>query len=116
MFFDEEMLLGLRLKTLNKYVDKFIIVESKYTHSGDKKKLIFDINNYTEFKNKINYIVIEDPPEDIEDIEKKLKSYLHHREYDLEPLGIEKIKNFVNNKSVIYDHRVDQTEYKFSGT
>ena len=262
MFFDEEMLLGLRLKTLNKYVDKFIIVESKYTHSGDKKKLIFDINKYTEFKNKINYIVIEDPPEDIEDInndddenqknikhimnalgrenyqrnkindglkdaapedwiiisdldeipnldeinfntinkkiiffkqrvfyyklnlelknihwigskavqkknlispqwlrnikdrvypkwrldiifskkkynnifyvyaggwhfsyvkkpediEKKLKSYLHHREYDLEPLGIEKIKNFVNNKSVIYDHRVDQTQYKFSGT
>ena len=262
MFFDEEMLLGLRLKTLNKYVDKFIIVESKYTHSGDKKKLIFDINKYSEFKNKINYIVIEDPPEDIEDInndddenqknikhimnalrrenyqrnkindglkdaapedwiiisdldeipnldkinfntinkkiiffkqrvfyyklnlelknihwigskavqkknlispqwlrnikdrvypkwrldiifskkkynnifyvyaggwhfsyvkkpediEKKLKSYLHHREYDLEPLGIEKIKNFVNNKSVIYDHRVDQTQYKFSGT
>ena len=68
MFFDEEMLLGLRLKTLNKYVDKFIIVESKYTHSGDKKKLIFDINKYSEFKNKINYIVIEDPPEDIEDI------------------------------------------------
>ena len=68
MFFDEEMLLGLRLKTLNKYVDKFIIVESKYTHSGDKKKLIFDINKYTEFKNKINYIVIEDPPADIEDI------------------------------------------------
>ena len=51
-----------------------------------------------------------------EDIEKKLKSYLHHREYDLEPLGIEKIKKFVNNKSVIYDHRVDQTKYKFSGS
>jgi beta-1,4-mannosyl-glycoprotein beta-1,4-N-acetylglucosaminyltransferase len=262
MFFDEEMLLGLRLKTLNKYIDKFIIVESKYTHSGDKKKLIFNINKYSEFKNKINYIITEDPPEGIEkinnddnenqknikhimnalrrenyqrnkimdglketnpedwiiisdldeipnldrinfnkinkkiiffkqrvfyyklnlelknihwigskavrkkdlispqwlrnikdrtyskwrldiifskkkynnilyindggwhfsyikkpeDIEKKLKSYLHHREYDLEPLGIEKIKNFVNNKSVIYDHRVDQTQYKFSGS
>jgi beta-1,4-mannosyl-glycoprotein beta-1,4-N-acetylglucosaminyltransferase len=262
MFFDEEMLLGLRLKTLNKYIDKFIIVESKYTHSGDKKKLIFNINKYSEFKSKINYIVTEDSPEGIEninnddnenqknikhimnalrrenyqrnkimeglneadpedwviisdldeipnlnsinfnkinkkiiffkqrvfyyklnlelknihwigskavrkknlispqwlrnikdriyskwrldiifskkkynnifyiynggwhfsyikkpeDIEKKLKSYLHHREYDLEPLGIEKIKNFVNNKSVIYDHRVDQTQYKFSGS
>ena len=262
MFFDEEMLLGLRLKTLNKYIDKFIIVESKYTHSGDKKKLIFNINKYSEFKSKINYIVTEDPPEGIEninnddnenqknikhimnalkrenyqrnkimdglneadpedwviisdldeipnlnkinfnkinkkiiffkqrvfyyklnlelkkihwigskavqkknlispqwlrnikdriyskwrldiiiskkkynnilyindggwhfsyikkpeDIEKKLKSYLHHREYDLEPLGIEKIKNFVNNKSVIYDHRLDQTQYKFSGS
>jgi beta-1,4-mannosyl-glycoprotein beta-1,4-N-acetylglucosaminyltransferase len=262
MFFDEEMLLSLRLKTLNKYVDKFIIVESKYTHSGDQKKLIFDINKYSEFKNKINYIVTEDAPNGIEninsdddenqknikhimnalrrenyqrnkikdglneaepddwiiisdldeipnldmidfkkinkkiiffkqrvfyyklnlelkkihwigsravqkknlispqwlrnikdrvyskwrldiilskkkynnifyinnggwhfsyvkkpeDIEKKLKSYLHHREYDLEPLGIKKIKNFVDNKSVIYDHRVDQTQYKFSGS
>jgi len=262
MFFDEEMLLNLRLNALNRYVDKFIIVESRYTHSGDRKKLIFDINKYSEFKRKINYIVLDDDPagiEDIkptddenqknikhimnalkrenyqrdkiqdglneacpddwiiisdldeipnlngvdfnkvnkriiffkqrvfyyklnlelknlhwigskaskkkdlispqwlrnikdriypkwridiffskkkyndifyirdggwhfsyikkpEDIEKKLKSYLHHREYDLEPLGIEKIRDFVNNKSVIYDHRVDQTEYKFSGS
>ncbi len=262
MFFDEEMLLSLRLKTLNKYIDKFIIVESKYTHSGDKKKLIFDINKYAEFKNKINYVVTDNFAKGIEtinsdddenkknikyimnalkrenyqrdkitdglrdaspndwviisdldeipnldkinftrinkkiiffkqrvfyyklnlelknihwigskavqkknlispqwlrnikdkiypkwrldiifskkkynnifciddggwhfsyikkpeDIEKKLKSYLHHREYDLEPLGIEKIKKFVNNKSVIYDHRVDQTKYKFSGS
>ena len=68
MFFDEEMLLGLRLKTLNKYIDKFIIVESKYTHSGDKKKLIFNINKYSEFKNKINYIVTEDPAGGIENI------------------------------------------------
>jgi beta-1,4-mannosyl-glycoprotein beta-1,4-N-acetylglucosaminyltransferase len=68
MFFDEELLLSLRLKTLNKYVDKFIIVESKYTHSGDQKKLIFDINKYSEFKNKINYIVTEDAPNGIENI------------------------------------------------
>ena len=68
MFFDEEMLLRLRLKTLDKYIYKFIIVESKYTHSGDKKKLIFNINKYSEFKSKINYIVTEDPPEGIENI------------------------------------------------
>ena len=34
MFFDEEMLLELRLNTLDKFVDKFIIVESAYTHNG----------------------------------------------------------------------------------
>lgn len=50
-----------------------------------------------------------------EDIEKKLKSYLHHREYDLDPLGIENIKNLIKSKAVIYDHRVDQTQYKFGG-
>jgi len=261
MFFDEEMLLDLRLNTLNKFVDKFVIVESSYTHSGKDKKLLFDISKYSKFKDKINYIVLKDQPKGIEqinkedsdlditnkeimnalrrenlqrdtiakgleevknddwilisdldeipdlrninfksvknkiiffkqkvfyyklnlelktlrwigsracrkrdlrspqwlrnlkdkiypkwrldiifskkrynniffienggwhfsfvkkpeDIEKKLKSYLHHREYDLDPLGIENIKNLINSKSVIYDHRVDQTQYKFGG-
>ena len=261
MFFDEEMLLELRLNTLDKFVDKFVIVESAYTHSGKEKKLIFDINKYPKFKEKIDYIIVRDLPQGIEqinnddsnleitnkeimnalrrenfqrntikqglinandndwiiisdldeipdlsninfnsinkkiiffkqkvfyyklnlelktlrwigskackkkylkspqwlrnvkdkiypkwrldiifsekrynsvfflenggwhfsfvkkpeDIEKKLKSYLHHREYDLDPLGIENIKNLIKSKAVIYDHRVDQTQYKFGG-
>ena len=261
MFFDEEMLLELRLNTLDKFVDKFVIVESVYTHSGKEKKLIFDVNKYPNFKEKIEYIVVRDFPQGIEqisnddsnleitnkeimnalrrenfqrnainrglanaddndwiiisdldeipdlsninfnsinnkiiffkqkvfyyklnlelktlrwigskackkkylkspqwlrnvkdkiypkwrldimfsekrynniffvenggwhfsfvkkpeDIEKKLKSYLHHREYDLDPLGIENIKDLINSKAVIYDHRVDQTQYKFGG-
>jgi len=261
MFFDEEMLLELRLNTLNKFVDKFVIVESAYTHSGKEKNLIFDINKYPRFKEKIDYIVVRDFPQGIEqisnddsnleitnkeimnalrrenfqrnaikeglvnvddddwiiisdldeipdlsninfnsiknkliffkqkvfyyklnlelktlrwigskackkkylkspqwlrnvkdkiyskwrldiifskkrynniyfvenggwhfsfvkkpeDIEKKLKSYLHHREYDLDPIGIENIKDLINSKAVIYDHRVDQTQYKFGG-
>jgi len=261
MFFDEEMLLDLRLNILDKFVDQFVIVESSYTHSGKEKKLIFDINKYSKFKEKINYIILKDPPEGIEvinsndsegeisrkeilnalkrenlqrdtifnglnnadsndwiiisdldeipdltklnfnkiknkiiffkqkvfyyklnlelktlrwigtkacrkkhlkspqwlrnikdkiypkwridilfsekkyndiffienggwhfsfvkkpeDIEKKLRSYLHHREYDIDPIDIEKIQNLINSKSVIYDHRVDQTQYKFGG-
>ena len=261
MFFDEEMLLDLRLNILDKFVDQFVIVESSYTHSGKEKKLIFDINKYSKFQEKINYIILKDPPEGIEvinsndsegeisrkeilnalkrenlqrdtifnglknadsndwiivsdldeipdltkvnfnkiknkiiffkqkvfyyklnlelktlrwigtkacrkkhlkspqwlrnikdkiypkwridilfsekkyndiffienggwhfsfvkkpeDIEKKLRSYLHHREYDIDPIGIEKIKNLINSKSVIYDLRVDQTQYKFGG-
>ena len=261
MFFDEEMLLDLRLNILDKFVDKFVIVESSYTHSGKQKKLIFDINKYSKFKKKINYIILKDPPKGIEqvnnndsedeisrkeilnalkrenlqrntifnglkdedkndwiiisdldeipdltninfnkiknkiiffkqkvfyyklnlelktlrwigskackkknlkspqwlrnikdkiypkwrvdiffsnkkynniffienggwhfsfvkkpeDIEKKLKSYLHHREYDVDPIDINKIQNLINSKSVIYDHRVDKSEYKFGG-
>ena len=261
MFFDEEMLLDLRLNILDEFVDKFVIVESSYTHSGKEKKLIFDINKYSKFEKKINYIILKEPPKGIEeissndsedeisrkeilnalkrenlqrdailnglkdadsndwiivsdldeipdltkvnfnniknkiiffkqrvfyyklnlelktlrwigtkacrkkylkspqwlrnikdkiypkwrldilfsekkyndiffienggwhfsfvkkpeDIEKKLRSYLHHREYDIDPLGLDKIKNFINSKSVIYDHRVDQTQYKFGG-
>ena len=30
-------------------------------------------------------------------------------------LGIENIKDLINSKAVIYDHRVDQTQYKFGG-
>ena len=261
MFFDEEMLLDLRLNILDEFVDKFVIVESSYTHSGKEKKLIFDINKYSKFKEKINYIILKDPPKGIEeissndsedeinrkeifnaikrenlqrdtilnglkdadsndwiivsdldeipnltkvnfnniknkiiffkqkvfyyklnlelktlrwigtkacrkkylkspqwlrnikdkiypkwrldilfsekryndiffiesggwhfsfvkkpeDIEKKLRSYLHHREYDIKPIGIGKIKNFINTKQVIYDHRVDKSQYKFGG-
>ena len=39
MYFDEEVVLDLRLNTLNKFVDYFVIVESKFTHKGDKREL-----------------------------------------------------------------------------
>ena len=68
MFFDEEMLLDLRLNILDKFVDKFVIVESSYTHSGKEKKLIFDINKYSKFKEKINYIILKEPPIGIEEV------------------------------------------------
>ena len=59
------MILEIRLNMLNKYVDKFIISESKYTHSGAKKKLNFNIKRFSEFKNKIIYIPIENEPSDL---------------------------------------------------
>ena len=62
------MLFDLRLNVLNKYVDKFIVIEAKHSHSGKKKKLNFDINSYKNFKDKIIYKVIEDEPEGIVDI------------------------------------------------
>ena len=41
MYFDEEVVLDLRLNTLDKYVDYFVIVESNFTHSGKKKRFKF---------------------------------------------------------------------------
>ena len=41
MYFDEDLLLDVRLSTLNKYVNKFVISESLYTHNGSKKKIKF---------------------------------------------------------------------------
>ena len=46
MFFDENLVLELRLNLLNKYVDYFVIVESKYNHKGEAKKLNFDIKKF----------------------------------------------------------------------
>ena len=37
MYYDEDELLDLRLNILDKYVDKFIITESKFAHSGKVK-------------------------------------------------------------------------------
>ena len=50
---------------MDKYVDKFVITESTYMHSGKQKKLIFDINNFSQFKDKIIYIVVDKPPPDL---------------------------------------------------
>jgi len=65
MFFDEEMLLDLRLNIMDKYVDKFVITEATYMHSGKPKKLSFDIGKFKNFKDKIIYIVVNEQPKDL---------------------------------------------------
>jgi beta-1,4-mannosyl-glycoprotein beta-1,4-N-acetylglucosaminyltransferase len=64
-FFEEKMMLEVRFNILDEYVEKFIVVESLYSHSGQEKKLNFDINNYPKFKDKIIYLVIDKEPHDI---------------------------------------------------
>jgi len=63
MYFDEEVVLDLRLNTLNKFVDYFVIVESKFTHKGDKRELKFDHKKFEKFKSKIIYLVFDKEPE-----------------------------------------------------
>ena len=65
IFLDESMMFEVRLNTLDKYVDKFVVVESLYTHAGNKKKQNFDINNYKKFKDKIIYILLDEEPENL---------------------------------------------------
>jgi len=65
MYFDEDLLLDLRLNSLDKFVKKFVITEATYTHNGSKKKLNFDINKFKKFKDKIIYIVVDKQPKDI---------------------------------------------------
>ena len=63
-FFNEEHIADLRFNILNEFVDNFVIVESTINHQGKSKKLNFDINKFSKFKKKINYIVVDDTPKD----------------------------------------------------
>ena len=55
MYFDDDLVLDIRLNTLNDYVDHFVIAEATLDHAGNKKKLHFDIKKFVKFKKKINY-------------------------------------------------------------
>ena len=68
MYFDEEVVLDVRLNTLNKHVDYFVIVESKFTHKGEQRNLRFNLSKFEKFKEKIIYLVYDQQPKEIEEI------------------------------------------------
>ena len=68
MYFDEDIVLDVRLNYLDKYVDKFIIIESKYNHKGEKRTPLFNIDKFKKFENKIKYILTNEIPTGIENI------------------------------------------------
>jgi beta-1,4-mannosyl-glycoprotein beta-1,4-N-acetylglucosaminyltransferase len=76
LFTDEKTMFEVRLNILNNYVDKFIVSEANYTHSGSPKKFNFNINDYSKFKNKIIYIKIDKLPQfsKVDLISKRTKS------------------------------------------
>tara|TARA_B100000780_G_scaffold223643_1_gene162801 strand:+ start:507 stop:1349 length:843 start_codon:yes stop_codon:yes gene_type:complete len=67
-------MLDVRFNVLNDNVHKFIIVESSFSHSGEKKKFNFDINDYPKFKDKIIYLQINHEPHGLYKDPEKLKN------------------------------------------
>tara|TARA_B100000780_G_scaffold22170_1_gene14250 strand:+ start:521 stop:1333 length:813 start_codon:yes stop_codon:yes gene_type:complete len=61
-YWDEDLLLDLRLNILSDYVDYFVIVEGNKTWQNNSKKLRFNIDKFPNFKKKIIYIPVEDMP------------------------------------------------------
>lgn len=47
-------------------------------------------------------------------IEQKLKSYTHHREYDLNPIGLKNIAERIKNRESVYNLSIDKRVNKFS--
>ena len=94
MYFDEDILLDLRLNYLNSYVDKFVIVESNYAHNGKKRSLKFNINNFEKFKHKIVYLVLEKEPTGIANFDDKDHIDITNSKYFL---NASKRENFQRN-------------------
>ena len=61
-YWDEDLLLELRLNILNDYVDFFVIVEGNKTWQNNPKKFRFKIDNFKKFKSKIIYVKVDDLP------------------------------------------------------
>ena len=66
-YFEEDLMMDIRFNILDPYVDKFVVCEANYSHSGNNKKINFDINNFKKFKDKIIHVVVESQPEDIKE-------------------------------------------------
>ena len=65
VIYNGEPIMEFRLKYLNNYVDKFIIVESIYTHSGNKKdEFYFNINKdiFEPYRKKVLFFPIHNLP------------------------------------------------------
>ena len=110
MYFDEEVVLDVRLNTLNEFVDFFVVVESKFTHNGVKRQFKFDINKFKKFKNKIIYVQHKYEPSKIIKLEDSdnegTKSYkliynAHLRENDQRNYILEGIKQADDNDVIL---------------
>ena len=76
-YFEEKLMMEVRFNILDPYVDHFIVCESLFTHSGKKKKINFNKNDYQNFSKKIEHIVVESEPDDL--IKKNLLSNIELR-------------------------------------
>ena len=80
----------------------------------DRKYPFYRIDTFFSDKKYINIKIINDGGwhfsniKSPEMIEHKLRSYLHHREFDQVSLSIEEINELVKKKQAIYDLRVDK--------
>ena len=120
---NEEMILDLRLSYLNKYVKKFIIVESKYTHQGNLKKNFLNLNDFKKYKDKIDYNLIDKFPENLSNWgrENYQRNFLMHSIKNLNEddyimiSDLDEIPNLRNLNSIIKSKftAFQQTNYSF---
>ena len=110
MYFDEELVLDLRLNILYQDVDYFVIVESIYNHKGERKDLLFDIQKFQKFRDKIIYLVYDEIPDlvesinDTDDEKEKDRKYIMnalYRENTQRDFILEGLNNADNNDLIL---------------
>ena len=120
---NEAMILDLRLSYLNKYVKKFIIVESKYTHQGTLKSKLLNLENFKKYQHKIDYHLIDKFPENLSNWgrENYQRNFLMNSIKDLNEddyimiSDLDEIPNLRNLNSIIKSKftAFQQTNYSF---
>lgn len=71
MYYDEDLVLDIRLNILNKYVSKFVICEANFNHNGTRRDLKFDIKKFPKFKEKIIYLPLKHQPNNLRVLNEK---------------------------------------------
>ena len=61
-YFEEKLMMDLRFNILDPFVDKFIVCEATFSHSGKKKEIKFDKKDFPKFQDKIVHIIIDKDP------------------------------------------------------
>lgn len=63
-FYNELDLLDVRLAELAPVVERFVLVEARYTHAGDPKPLYFEQNRdrFAAYLDRIDHVIVEDDP------------------------------------------------------
>ena len=91
-FFEEKLMMDLRFNVLDQFVDKFIVCEARFSHSGDEKEINFDKKDYPKFEDKIIHLILERDP-----VEK-----LNYDKRDVSTLRANSIKRIEAQRNYIF--------------
>ena len=92
-YFEEDLMMDLRFNILDKFVDKFIICEARFSHSGKEKEIKFKKKKFPKFEEKINHIIIDKEPDGL--IKKKNLNNQELRQNSI--LRIKEQRNFLGH-------------------
>ena len=96
-------MMDLRFNILNPYVDKFVVCEARFSHSGKEKNINFNKKDYPKFEDKIIHLVLDNDP-----VEKDINS--QKNPYWLRQSSIDRIeaqRNYISKAL----NEADQNDY-----